>query len=128
MKNMKEYKEERVPNPGEKFWFFDDGKISISRMYQAKVLGAYTPEEAPVYVKNTFANNGCDWIFKKDESGEYTTDVFIRCKIEKYDENDIWFARTQTGEFFSLNIQSDWQGGVLDIDGSRMEYLDSLND
>lgn len=128
MKNMKEYKEERVPNTGEKFWFFDDGKISISRMYQAKVLGVYTPEEVPVYVKNTFANNGCDWIFKKDESGEYTTDVFIRCKIEKYDENDIWFARTQTGEFFSLNIQSDWQGGVLDIDGSRMEYLDSLND
>lgn len=125
---MKEYKAERVPSVGEKFWFFDDGKISISRMYQAKVLGVYTPEEVPVYVKNAFANNGCDWIFKKDESGEYTTDVFIRCKIEKYDENDIWFARTQTGEFFSLNIQSDWQGGVLDIDGSRMEYLDSLND
>ncbi|MFR6305656.1 MAG: hypothetical protein ACLUNR_02360 [Bacilli bacterium] len=43
------------------------------------------------------------------------TDYFIGCYIPKYDNNLIWFARTKYGTWFSMDIQSNWQGGLLDV-------------
>jgi len=123
-----ENKPQRVPNPHEKFMFFDDGKISLSRMYQAEVLRTYKPNEAPEFVKQALQDNDCDWIYAKDENGKYVTDVYIECNIPKYDDNHIWFARTKDGGFFSLDIQSGWQGGILDVDGRLEGYIESLND
>lgn len=126
--NNYEGKPQRIPNPGEKIMFFDDGKIRLSRMYQAEVLKAYKPEETPEYVKKALQDNDVYWLFPKDENGKYVSDVFIECDIPKYDENHIWFARTKDGGFFSLDIQSSWQGGALDVDGRMEGYINSLND
>lgn len=127
--NNFEGKEQRIPKPGEKFMFFDDGKVRYSRMYQAEVLETYTPEETPNFVKEALNDNDTYWLFIKDEeTGKYKSDVFIECSIPKYDENHIWFARTQDGGFFSIDIQSNWQGGRLDVDGRLEGYLMSLND
>ena len=35
-----------------------------------------------------------------------------------YDENIIWFVRTVQGGWFSIDVQSSWQYGSLDVDGS----------
>lgn len=122
-------KPQRIPNVGEKFMFFDDGKVRYSRMYQAEVLKIYSFEDTPNFVKEALNNNDCDWLFIKDnKTGKYKSDVFIECNIPKYDDNHIWFARTQDGGFFSIDIQSSWQGGRLDVDGRLEGYLMSLND
>lgn len=120
----------RIPKKGEQFMFYDDGKPSLSRMYQAKVIKTYTNENVPDFVKKAFQNdaNDCDWIYKKDESGNNVTDIFIECSIPKYDDNNIWFVRTVDGGFFSIDIQSNWQSGVLDVDNRITNYIDSLND
>ena len=38
-----------------------------------------------------------------------------------YDENIIWFVRTVQGGWFSIDVQSSWQHGSLDVDGSIYE-------
>lgn len=121
-------KRQRIPNKGEKLMFFDDGKIRLSRMYQAEVIAVHSPENTPSYVKRALNENDVDWVFIKEEDGTYSSDVFIECSIPKYDENSIWFARTKDGGFFSIDIQSDWQGGILDADGRLEGYINSLND
>jgi hypothetical protein len=52
-----------------------------------------------------------DWIFTDD------TDYLIEVSCPNYDDNNLWFARTQWGGWFSFNIQSSWQGGELDVTG-----------
>ena len=58
-----------------------------------------------------------DWIIAKD------TDYIVEASIPEYDDNLIYFVRTKDGGWFSMNIQSDWQGGRLDIDGKLYESL-----
>ena len=43
------------------------------------------------------------------------TDVLSEVSCPKYDENNLWFARTKDGGWFSMDIQSGWQGGLLDV-------------
>ena len=114
---MKDIK--RVPKIGEDVPFFDDGKVCCSRLYKAIIKDVALYAYAPDYVKQAFKNNSdvCSWIWNG------TTDYFIGCVIEEYDENEIWFARTKEGGWFSLDIQSDWQGGVLDVDGELKKIL-----
>lgn len=123
-------KEQRIPKKNEKFMFFDDGKLSLGRMYSATVINVCSADDAPKYVKDAQQSemNDNDWLFIKDEDGKYVTDVFIECSIPDYDDNTIWFVRTKDGGFFSLDIQSGWQGGRLDIDERMKGYIDSLND
>ena len=40
-----------------------------------------------------------------------------------YDDNLIWFARDTSGGWFSMDIQSDWQSGRLDVDGKLYEHI-----
>jgi hypothetical protein len=58
-----------------------------------------------------------DWLMSK------LTDYLIECSIPEYDDNNIWFARTTEGGWFSMDIQSGWQGGVLDVDGELYKYF-----
>lgn len=100
--------------------FFDDGKVSYMRLSMAKVKEVLLFAEAPEYVRSAFKreSKAYGWIFGK------TTDCFIGCDIPNYDENEIWFARTKGGEWFSLDIQSCWQGGLLDVDSELKKELD----
>lgn len=44
-------------------------------------------------------------------------------------ENDLYFVRTKNGGWFSMNIQSSWQSGRLDVDEKGWnQLLEDYND
>ena len=124
--NSKQIKfdEKPIPKVNQTCMFFDDGKISYSRMYQATVKQVMVYDDAPDKVKKAFERESKthDWIWNK------TTDYIIACDIKDYDKNLIWFARTVDGGWFSMDVDKSWQGGRLDIDGKLEDYLVSLFD
>ena len=122
-KQMK-FDEKPIPKVNQTFMFFDDGKISYSRMYQATVKQVMVYDDAPDKVKKAFERESKDhdWIWNK------TTDYIIACDIKYYDNNLIWFARTVDGGWFSMDVDKSWQGGRLDVDGELEDYLVSLFD
>ena len=124
--NSKQIKfdEKPVPKVNQTCMFFDDGKISYSRMYQATVKQVMVYDDAPDKVKKAFERESKthDWIWNK------TTDYIVACEIKDYDNNLIWFARTVDGGWFSMDVDKSWQGGCLDIDGKLEDYLVSLFD
>ena len=128
-----------IPQIGKTYKFYDDGKAS--REYDAIVtkivskddaktimFKAYLDEdnELSTYYDNELDNEytfekslysiwqdevkNTDWLFAED------TDYFVECSIPDYDEYPIWFAGTKSGGWFSIDIQSDWQGGLLEVD------------
>ena len=127
-----------VPEVGKEYHFFDDGKIRHSRHYIATIKRLITKEEAKsiIFKLTEYFNDDdyhdyksslydiwqseierYDWIIAKD------TDYIVEASIPEYDDNLIYFVRTKDGGWFSMNIQSDWQGGRLDIDGKLYESL-----
>lgn len=122
-KQMK-FDEKPIPKVNQTCMFFDDGKISYSRMYQATVKQVMVYDDAPDKVKKAFEreSKAHDWIWNN------TTDYIIACDIKDYDKNLIWFARTIDGGWFSMDVDKSWQGGRLDIDGELEDYLVSLFD
>lgn len=124
--NSKQIKfdEKPIPKVNHTCMFFDDGKISYSRMYQATVKQVMVYDDAPDKVKKAFERESKthDWIWNK------TTDYIIACDIKDYDKNLIWFARTVDGGWFSMDVDKEWQGGRLDVDGKLEDYLVSLFD
>lgn len=124
--NSKQIKfdEKPIPKVNQTCMFFDDGKISYSRMYQATVKQVMVYDDAPDKVKKAFERESktYDWIWNK------TTDYIIACDIKDYDKNLIWFARTTDGGWFSMDVDKSWQGGRLDVDGKLEDYLVSLFD
>lgn len=123
IKQMK-FDEKPIPKVNQTCMFFDDGKISYSRMYQATVKQVMVYDDAPDKVKKAFEreSKAHDWIWNK------TTDYIIACDIKDYDNNLIWFARTVDGGWFSMDVDKSWQGGRLDVDGELEDYLVSLFD
>ena len=122
-KKMK-FDEKPIPKVNQTCMFFDDGKISYSRMYQATVKQVMVYDDAPDKVKKAFERESKehDWIWNN------TTDYIVACEIKDYDRNLIWFARTVDGGWFSMDVDKSWQGGRLDIDGELEDYLVSLFD
>lgn len=122
-KKMK-FNKKPIPKVNQTCMFFDDGKISYSRMYQATVKQVMVYDDAPDKVKKAFERESKehDWIWNN------TTDYIVACEIKDYDRNLIWFARTVDGGWFSMDIDKAWQGGRLDIDGGLEDYLVSLFD
>lgn len=124
--NTKQIKfdEKPIPKVNQTCMFFDDGKISYSRMYQATVKQVMVYDDAPDKVKKAFEQESKthDWIWNK------ITDYIIACDIKDYDKNMIWFARTTDGGWFSMDVDKSWQGGRLDVDGELEDYLVSLFD
>ena len=140
-------KHQDVPVIGKYYYFFDDGKTNPSRCYKAKVVRIipygecdleyeiydyYCKCKIPKTLKDihkeevddhrqsenfTVLNSGDTtpgkpWLYSEE------TDFFVECEIPGYDENTIWFVRTVQGGWFSIDVQSSWQHGSLDVDGS----------
>lgn len=122
-KKMK-FDEKPIPKVNQTCMFFDDGKISYSRMYQATVKQVMVYDDAPDKVKKAFERESKDY----DCIWNNTTDYIVACEIKDYDRNLIWFARTVDGGWFSMDVDKAWQGGRLDIDGELEDYLVSLFD
>lgn len=132
----------QIPNIGEFYHFWDDGKTSASRHYICKCERIITPDEAKNIMVSVpewdFDHNenifnlislydhwkievyNHDWLYAED------TDYFVECSCPKYDADNLWFVRTKGGGWFSMDVQNSWQGGRLDIDGQIFE--DIIND
>lgn len=108
-----------LPKKGKIYNFFDDGKIRRSRLYKAYVKKIIPFNKANIYLKIAFITNAIDydWIYTGD------TPYFIGCYIPNYDKHLIWFAKTKWGGWFSMDIQSSWQGGSLDVEGDLTKWL-----
>lgn len=141
-----------IPKIGSSYHFFDDGKIKESRHYIATVLDVITPEqtknimfsraddevsfEISLYEiwRNEIDDHRQDTNFKVIAAGvsmevgapwlyAEETDYFIKCSIPEYDENDVWFVRTVNGGWFSLDTNSWWMSGELDVDGQLFNNM-----
>jgi hypothetical protein len=94
-----------------------DGKKSLYECWREEIDGHRQGEDVKV-LNGGDTSTGSPWLYAEE------TDWFVRCSILDYDDDDIWFVRTVWGGWFSLDIQNGWQGGELDVDGSRTEWLE----
>lgn len=137
-----------VPEAGKEYHFWDDGKSGPSRHYicrcervipykEAKNIkftlrsykAPYTKDseytEYEVTLKEIWKKAVKDhpWVFTED------TDYFVEISCPKYDENRLWAARAKWGGWFTLAIQSFWQGGVIDVTGEKYNgIIEELED
>ena len=125
---------QRVPKVGEKFFFYDSGKATKFRQYEATVTKVIPYEEANKIIEHfnyaeyeVFEDFDLQKIhtitFEEDSYGDGTpdlyakeTDYFIGCEIPDFDSEIIWFVRTTDGGWYSMDIQNGWQGGRLDVE------------
>lgn len=140
-----------IPKVGNKYEFYDDGKITPMRRYTAEVLEVITPKEAEEVKFPLYVYEESDWepttrvVKGEDIVGEVSlydfwkeeleyhdwlfateTDYFVKCSIPRYDEYPIWFVRMTDGNWFSMDIQSGWQGGKLDVTGELTKYYKEI--
>ena len=128
-----------LPEVGKLYHFWDDGKSSPSRHYICKVerivpyneaenivikdIPEYDDDQNLSYVDKNLIQcwlpqrDFCDWLYDKK------TDYFIEVSCPNYDEYNLWFVRTKSGGWFSLDIQNSWQGGELDVTGEIFKRI-----
>ena len=132
-----------IPEVGKEYHFWDDGKSSPSRHYicrcerivrsikEAKNIKFTLKEYLPPYTKDAefmeyetslydiWKNEveQYDWLIAED------TDAFVELSCPKYDENNLWAVRTKWGGWFTMNIQSSWQGGDVDVTGEKFDNI-----
>lgn len=111
--------------PGNRYHFFDDGKLSPSRHYIATIKRVLTGKEAKKMVikgrdgieQSLYAwwemdRIDCPWVFKVE------TEYFLEIEIPGYGKNEIHYAvQANSGDWFTLGIDCEFDGGSLDISG-----------
>jgi hypothetical protein len=124
-----------IPEVGKYYHFFDDGKTSPGRHYIARVERIVPISDSPEilvpcmdpYLDELIPKSLWDiWNTEKTETSwvfSPKTDVLLEVSCPKYDENKLWFARTKSGGWFSMDIQSGWQGGLLDVTNEVYESV-----
>lgn len=105
-----------VPEKGKTYHFFDDGKIGFSRHYLATVekvvpMKYVRKKMRRLYIAWVHAAISCYWVYAAK------SDYAVKCSIEKFDDNPIWFFRTKNGGWFSIDYPNFWMSGELDITG-----------
>lgn len=114
--NTKHYNMQQVPEVGKEYHIFDDGKISPSRHYTAKIVkiipfAQCADPESQLYRAWEENIMEAHWLFAQD------TDYFVKAE-SNYDKNPLFFVRTTDGGWFSIDYPNCWMGARLDIDGN----------
>lgn len=104
-----------VPEIGKTYNCFDDGKITLSRLYTVDVKEVVPFDEIDEETLCSWneAIDGCSWLFSKE------TDFFI--KTENGEDGNATFVRTLNGGWFSIG--QFMNSGRLDVDGSLINKL-----
>ncbi len=118
---MREHKL-KLPEVGKTYYYFDDGKVTISRRMEVVITEIVPFSEIDEETLNNWKEDvrEIDWIYAKD------TDYFVKGKLKVSDEvKEIVFVRTINNDdgWFSIGF---W-GGQLDIDGSLNAMLNRFN-
>lgn len=134
-----EFRQDNIPEVGKYYHFWDDGKVSPGRHYICRVE-ELIPKDNAKEIEVTIPDwdydhkvdysyqtdllshwkkevEYCDWLYADD------TDFFVRISVPRYDDDYLYAVRTKYGEWFTLDVQSSWQGGRLDVDGSIYERV-----
>lgn len=114
--NLTPYNLQPVPEVGKEYHIFDDGKISPSRHFTAKItkvlpFAKVVNPESQLYKAWEENVKEAYWLFAQD------TDYFVKAE-SSYDENPLFFVRTVDGGWFSIDYPNCWMGARLDINGS----------
>lgn len=122
-----------IPTVNKKYNFYDDGKVSLNRHYIAEVTRIISMKESKKLMLKHYVDGQLKSlysIFKYDVNlypslklYDADTDVFVECKINGYDDERIYFARTLDGGFFSFDTNGTWMSGRLDVDNHLTENL-----
>ena len=105
-----------IPKIGEKYYYFDDGKINLSRRYEILVTGVIPFNEEISEVIN-------DWQKRVKQSHHLfspQTDFFVKGYVINQG-HELIFVRTMNNDWFSFNNYM-WDG-ILDIDGNLNNLL-----
>ena len=113
--NTTPYSWQPVPEVGKEYHIFDDGKISPSRHFIAKItevlpFDKVVNPESQLYKAWEENIKEAYWLFAQD------TDYFVKA-TSSYDTNPLFFVRTADGGWFSIDYPNVWMGARLDIDG-----------
>lgn len=138
----KEKRNDPIPEVGKEYHFWDDGKSSPSRHYICRcerIVKSIKEAKAIKFTLRKYANFLKDSPYTEYEVSLYDvwkdsvkkhywliaedTDAFVEISCPKYDENNLWAVRTKDGGWFTLDIQSSWQGGDVDVTGKKYEYI-----
>ena len=106
----------RVPNCGERFHFFDDGKTSPSRHFIVeidKVISWDQVHSEDLLKEIITEQKDCNWLYAP------VTDYIIHGQLLGTGIEPLWFIRTKDGGWFSIGF---W-AGELDIDGSKFKEV-----
>lgn len=148
---QEEIEQKPVPEVGKLYHFWDDGKTGPSRHYICRVEELIKPEDAKKVVFDDVPDEGQStslydiWRREVDEHRQTpnftvisigtsiehgapwlyaeSTDFFVRINCPNYDDNDLWAVRTVDGGWFTMDIQSWWQGGRLDVTGEIYDNI-----
>ena len=124
-----------IPNIGEYYHFWDDGKTSLGRHYICqceRIIPFYGFTQYRLtrfdYDRNELVEDTLislwknsvsdfNWIFAEQ------TDCAVVCSCPKYDKDELYFFRTRSGGWFSADRTSSWQAGELDVDGEKFRRV-----
>jgi hypothetical protein len=117
--NLTPYNLQPVPEVGKEYHIFDDGKISPSRHYTAKITEVIPFEKCEdLELMSKWADEviECYWLFAT------ATDYFVKA-VSDYDKNLLYFVRTTDGGWFSIDYPDCWMGARLDIGGELYKSM-----
>lgn len=106
----------RVPNCGERFHFFDDGKTSPSRHFIVEIdrVISWDQVHSEDLLKEIITEQkDCNWLYAP------VTDYVIHGQLLGTGIEPLWFIRTKDGGWFSIGF---W-AGELDIDGLKFKEV-----
>ena len=118
--NAESYNKQPLPEIGKEYHIFDDGKIRESRHYMCKIIEIIPFTECKDQdLLGAWKNEveECYWLFSPE------TDYFVKA-TSSFDDNPLYFVRTLSGGWFSIDYPNWWMGAKLDIDGSLFKILE----
>lgn len=121
--NTEQYRLQPVPEVGKEYHIFDDGKISYGRHYIAKVLEIIpfdSCQDKALLDQWQHDSDNYFWLFAEK------TDYFVKAASPNYDDEVLYFARTNEGGWFSIEYPNN-SGARLDIDGSLYRQMIELS-
>lgn len=125
-----------IPIIGKYYHFFEKGDLKVNKHFICRCEKIITLEEAKGLLLN-YQHEKLDSLYNiwqkilQEEKSLYVkkfeysdeTDIFVEISCPKFDSEYLWCVRTKDGNLRSLNIQNNWQNGVLDINEDLLEAI-----
>lgn len=122
-----------IPIIGKYYHFFEKGDLKINKHFICRCEKIITLEETKGLLLN-YQHEKLDSLYNiwqkilQEEKNLYVktfeysdeTDIFVEISCPKFDSEFLWCVRTKDGNLRSLNIQNNWQNGVLDTNNELL--------